>query len=231
MHIKSLFVFIVMFFMLGCGLNITPPVAIPVAIPVAESGQPTLKKVGISLNDSVTSNEMLQEKLKEQVDVVSNQNREIKEALTQAENIRAKVLAKQAVTELDTLNLVEEIKKIQQRNMFLEKNNSDLLKIKDGQLASLNQASEDIIELQHLISAKDTEALNLRTYSEFLKTNLAQKNDEVVGLQKALENEKIHSSKSDVYRNWIFGLVGSFGLWLVVKNVLMSMNPLTRFRI
>jgi hypothetical protein len=28
-----------------------------------------------------------------------------------------------------------------------------------------------------------------------------------------------------VYRNWILGLIGSFGVWMIIKNILSIYSP------
>jgi hypothetical protein len=78
---------------------------------------------------------------------------------------------------------------------------------------------------------KENEASELRSQNKFLANSLNIKNTEVESLKKSLEKEKIKSARATVYKNWVYGLVGGFLLWIVIKNILMIYFPMTKFRI
>ena len=230
MNINKWIVLLGAFLMIGCGPTATPPVAIPVAPEKTESVQPALKKVKEGINESVKSNEKFDDKIREQAQAVSSQNLEIGEALVQAEKIKEKVLAQQIITELEAINLINQLNKVQVRNLFLEKTVAELEKIRKDQLLTLKKAYENAQDAEMKLIMKEDEAVKLRNHSQFLATNLQSKNKEVVSLQKALTKEKIHAAKSTVYKNWIWILVGSFVAWTIIKNVISLYSPV-KFRI
>ena len=214
----------------GC-VKDTPPVDIPKAPIVKESVVPSLKKVSDGVERSLDSNTKIDSKLQEQRNTVLQQKITITETIVKLERIREKVLAEEAIKEIEIVDIIKDLKTIETRNLFLEKQNGELETIRKDQAAILKMTKEDASITYRKLIDKENEALELRTQNEFLSSNLASKNKEVESLKKDLSKEKVKSARANVYRNWIFGIVGGFVLWIIIKNVLMIYFPLAKFRI
>jgi hypothetical protein len=230
---RKLFGFLIVvstFFYFGCALKTTAPVAIPVAPAVSESALKDLNKVKVGIDTSIDSNAKIDSKVKEQLQKVLEQKLSIEDALSQAEKINEKVLAKQAITELDSLNLVNEIKKVKVRNLFLETQNTEFDKLVKDQSETLKitKLSAEATELK--LRNKEQEANQLREQNTFLSKNLNDKNVESENLKKALTKEKQISASAKVYRNIIWTIAGVWLALLILKNVWMSVNPAARLR-
>ena len=216
--------------LVNCAAKTLPPVAIPIAPPISESALKDLSKVKSGINESLSKNSKLDEKIKDQLKNVIDQKESIQNALDQAQKINDKVIAKQSITEQESFNLVTEIKKVKVRNLFLETQNIDSANlIKEQSLVlKVTQVGADDVEVK--LRNKEQEANQLREQNKFLGNNLDIKNIESENLKKDLSKEKVKSAQAGVYRNWILGLVGAFLLWTVVKNVISIYSPI-KFRI
>ena len=226
----GLFLILSVFLYFGCATKTSPPVAIPVAPKVAESALKDLSKVKEGIDTSIDSNTKIDNKVKEQLQKVLEQKLSIEDALAQAERINEKVLAKQAITEIESLNLVDEIKKVKVRNLFLETQNSEFDKLIKDQAETLKITKLGADETELKLRDKEQEANQLREQNTFLATNLNNKNNEVENLKKDLTKEKEISASAKTYRNIIWGIAGAWLLLLIIKNVLMSINPTSRYR-
>ena len=211
------------------------PRAIPVLIQPSpkstESVKPSLDKVNQGIDNTIKSNSQISNELGIQNDQITNQSIVIEDAALQAKKIKEKSIAKQLVTEEESDNLILQINKINDTNIFLDNQNNELIKLKDFQLTLLDNAKSDGQETVIKLIGKEDEALQLRTQNQFLSSNLEIKNKEVGDLEKQVDKEKQHAAKSDVYRNWIWGLLAGFIIWTILKNVLMVYLPTTRFRL
>jgi hypothetical protein len=214
----------------GCAKT-TPPVAIPVAPPVRESVVPYLAKVSDGIDRSLESNIKIDSKIQEQRDTVLRQKITITETIAKVERLKDKVLAEEAIKEIEVIDIISDLKIIESRNLFLEKQNNELEDIRKEQEAILRMTKEDASITYRKLMDKENEASELRSQNTFLANNLTLKNKEVETLKQKLEKEKIKSARASVYRNWIFGLLGAFTLWIIIKNVLMVYFPMTKFRI
>ena len=229
---KKILLLASIFLMFGCNNNPDIPRAIiPPAPKQAQSALPSIKKVDNGVNESIVNNGRLGQNIEESKQTINDQNLSIIEALAQAEKMRDKALSKVIITELEVTNLISELKKVQTRNLFLERQNQELIKLKDGQDKILEIIKNTLGETEHLISDKEIEANELRTQNEFLVKNLSLKNDESEKLKFLLQKEKEKSATASVYKNWVVGLVVSFIAWLAIKNILMIYFPLAKFRI
>lgn len=214
----------------GCAKD-TPPVAIPVSPPTKESVVPSLRKVSDGIDRSLDSNSKIDSKIRELNDTVLKQKLTISETIAKAEKIREKALAEQLIKEIELIEIITSLKTIEQRNLFLETQNSELETIRKDQEAILKMTRDDASITYKKLIDKENEATQLREQNAFLSTNLNLKNQEVETLKKDLSKEKVKSARANVYRNWIFSLVGGFVLWIIIKNVLMVYFPMTKFRI
>ena len=227
---KTIFIIFISALIMGCGSKTTPPVAIPVAPPVAESAKPSLEKTQRDIDGSLEENIRIQEGLKDQKNAVREQQINISEALAQAERIREKALAAQLISELEAMNLINELKKVESRNLFLEKQTEELARNNENQKRLLEDARKHAKETMDKLIAKENEARELRDQNKFFATNLDLKNKEVESITK--EKEKLIKEKADamVYKKLFWYAIGLYVLLLIVKNVWMSINPSARLR-
>lgn len=205
---------------LGCTTKV--PV-IPKAPIVSESAVKDLKKTQSGIDTSLDDNKKIQEKLKSQEKTISAQKTEIQEALLQAEKIKEKVKKLEQVTSEDTYILVDQLKKVQARNLFLENETKELAKTNENQLKVLENTKKNAQETLEKLVKLESETKELRNQIDYLSENLAKKNGEILKLSKDLSNAK-------VYKNWIIGGV-SFILLLLVGYIVLvfvkkSVNPL-----
>ncbi len=208
----------------------TQPAIIPPAPPKVESVVPTFNKVDKGITDTLSENVKLGAKLKEQQKLVQDQKAGIEEAISQAEKIKVKAAANEQVSEVEAVNLINELHTVQSRNMFLETQNTDLTKIKDDQENILKTTKEQSEDALHKLFNKENEATSLRNLNGFLGEQLTTMNSSLAKVQQDLENEKVKAARAEVYRRWIIGLVAAFALWTVAKNVIMAYSPI-KFRI
>jgi hypothetical protein len=215
--------------LIGCG-ETTPPPIIPPVVKQEQSVLPSLDKVEAGINNTVESNIKLEQKLKEQQQTVINQKIAIADAIQDAEKLKNKVLTNGKITELETTNLIDKLKDVESRNLFLELQNDELSKVREDQSQTLKTLKEDSDKTHDLLISKENEALQLREQTEYLSKNLIVKNKEVETLKNVLSDEKVKSATAGVYRNWIKGIVIGFVLWTIIKNIIMIYNPI-KFRI
>lgn len=215
--------------LMGCQ-HTTPPVAIPVAPPVAESAIKDFNKVKAGIDSTITSNVKINDKVKEQLKNVIEQKELIENALGQAQQINDKVLAKQAITEIEAMNLVTEIKKIKVRNLFLETQNSEFEKLVKEQSETLTVMKLGAEETDIKLRSKEQEANQLREQNTFLGKNLDVKNKESENLKDALTKEKEISASAKTYRNIVWSIVGIWISWTILKNIISLYSPI-KFRI
>jgi tetrahydromethanopterin S-methyltransferase subunit B len=230
-RISILSILIPIFLISGCAKDPTPPVAIPVAPPVKESVVPHLKRVTKGIDDSLESNTKIDSKLKEQKDTVLQQQMTISETIAKTERLKDKIVADEIIKELEVVDIINDLKTMETRNLFLEKQNSELETIRTEQEAILKMTKEDASITYRKLLDKENEANELRSQNKFLANSLNVKNNEVETLKKSLEKEKIKSARATVYKNWVYGLVWGFILWIIIKNILMVYFPMTKFRI
>lgn len=208
----------------------TQPAIVPPAPPKVESVVPTFNKVDKGISDTLTENVKLGEKLKEQQKIVQEQKDGIAEAISQAEKIKVKAAANEQVSEVEAVNLINELHTVEARNMFLETQNTDLTKIKDDQEKILKDTKDQSSDALHKLFNKENEANNLRDQNGFMGDQLTTMNSNLAKVQQDLENTKVKAARAEVYRRWIIGLVAAFAIWTVAKNIIMAYSPI-KFRI
>ncbi len=227
--LKMLTILIVAVVFSSCDTRLQPAI-IPPAPPKVESVVPTFNKVDKGIKDTLAENVKFGEKIKEQHKVVQEQKAGIEEAITQAEKIKEKAAANTQISEVEVINLIDKLHTVQSRNMFLENQNTDLTKIKDDQEKIIKDAELESSNALQKLFAKENEASSLRSQNIFLGDQLTTMNTEVAKLQTDLETEKVKSSNAGVYKHWVIGLISSFVLWTIIKNILMIYSPI-KFRI
>lgn len=203
-------------FMVSCSPKI--PI-IPKAPIVSESALADLKKTQTGIDDSLDDNKKIKEKLKTQEKTIYSQKMEIEEALVQAEKIKEKVKKLEQVTNEDTYMLVEQLKKVHTRNLFLETATKDLVKTNENQLKILEDAKKDAQKTLEKLVKAESELGELRNQNAHLAGNLEKQNDEVLKLSADL-------ATASVYKNWIIG-VAIFIIILIIVYVILAVAKKT----
>ena len=138
---KTIFIFIFALFILtGCSNK--PPVAIPVAPPVAESVKPYLKKTQKNIDDSITDNTKIGEKVKNQNESLVDQKITIDEAIIKAEKIKSE-LVKSGLSVEEVNKLIFLLKQIGDKNKTLSGKNKELFEQVDKQNKNLMDAKKN----------------------------------------------------------------------------------------
>jgi hypothetical protein len=228
---KILFLIILpIIFLTGCYPkdDITP--IIPPTPKQTESALPNIKKSKVDIDNTISNNDKVANEIENSKQGIIDQKISILEALAQAEKIKEKALSKLAITELDAINLINELKKVQSRNMFLEQKNLELSNLTTNQEKILAVIKNTLDKTEEQIIAKEQETHQLREQFIYLKQIYESKSNELDNVKKELQKEKQVSASAKTYRNIIWMIAGVWLLLLIIKNVLMSINPTARFR-
>jgi chromosome segregation ATPase len=218
------------FIIIGCKTT-TPPVAIPVPPSMVPSVVPQLVKVKDGIDNSLTKNTKIEGKIKDQKVEISNQQASILDAIKRAESIKKDLEASKPITEVESTKFIELMHQIKTRNLFIEKQNEELETIRKEQEVVLKIAKEDAAKTHTKLVEKEYEASSLRDQNNFLGRNLLIKSNEAEALKKEVSKKEIALAKANVYKHWVWGLIGGFIAWTIIKNLLMFYFPTTRFRI
>lgn len=214
----------------ACATKITPPSDIPTNPTVTESARPDIQKTQNNIDKGINENTQQQGKVDETVAELIKQKIEISEALSQAEKIKEKALAKIAITELEAINLVNQVKKVEARNLFLETKVNELDGLTKQQAKTLTDAKKSATDALKKADDKEQEAKEAQEKLSQVKASLDKKNKEVVAIQN--QKEKLIKQKADamVYKKLFWYAIGIYVFLLIVKNVWMSVNPTARLR-
>lgn len=219
------------FYIFGCSPKDPHIAIIPPSPKQTESVLPNIKKLDDQIVKTIDNNNKLGAKIEESKNAVSEQKLSISEALSQAERIKEKSLAKVAISELEALNLIKELKKVEARNLFLEIQNNELYLLKEEQQKILDIVQITLAKTEQQVVSKEEEVYQLREQNKYLSDNLISKNNETDNLKKLLQKEKEISASAKVYKHWIIAIVSIFIIWIILKNILMMYFPATKFRI
>lgn len=194
----------------SCAVKQTPvsDVIIPKAPPIAESISPSIEKLA-------QSNQKMDDKIKEQSKTISEQNLDILDAINKAEKLKAQLANSEQIKEQDASDLVQNLKTVHTRNLFLESQNSELLKIKNDQATELLVATKKAAD-------KDNEASVLRAQNTDKDTIILKQNDNLKTIAAERDKAVKLAASAKVYRNWIWGIAIGFILLTILRNVLMA---------
>jgi len=189
----------------SCSQKVSPIIGIPPAPAQSQSARPNVEKTQERIDKSLNNNTSIQKNLKEQNDALLQQKINISAALAQAEKMKERALAKQAITELEAEKHITEIKAMESRNLFLEGINKTMADTVVEQASELQSAKQENSKARELLILSDNEKLALREQNLFLSKSLELKNKEVVDLSE--ENNKINQklANAKVYKGWIIG--------------------------
>lgn len=215
---------------IGCRPT-TPDTGIPPIPPKPESSLQSFQKLDNNVGQLQAINAKLSSKIEEQKRVTEQQKNAIAEAITLTESIKKKVAANEKITEIETMNLLDELKKVKSYNMFLVDKNNELLAAKEESDASL-------VRVKEVLDKTHQQIIEIEKDSSLIRDRLTASNNALMNQQKELNklrsdliSEKRKSASASVYKNWVIGIVVSFVLWTIIKNVLMMYFPASRFRI
>ena len=228
---SRLLILLSIFYIFGCSPKDPHIAIIPPPPKQTESVLPNIKKLDDQIVKTIDNNNKLGAKIEESKNAVSEQKLSISEALSQAERIKEKSLAKVAISELEALNLIKELKKVEARNLFLEIQNNELYLLKEEQQKILDIVQITLAKTEQQVVSKEEEVYQLREQNKYLSDNLISKNNETGNLKKLLQKEKEISASAKVYKHWIIVIVSIFIIWIILKNILMMYFPATKFRI
>lgn len=228
-HVNKILILSV-FFLASCAKDVSPTVNLPPTINKEESVIVSADKIESKVKETENKNKELADTIQQQSHIVFQQRLEIEDALAQAEKLKNKIESDQVITELETTSLIDKIKQVQTRNLFLENKNKELESIKNEQSTSLKELIEDVNDAKQKIILKEKETDSLREQNGYFRAQITDNIDDIKNLQKQLDKQKQISAKASVYRNWIIGLVVAFVLWTIVKNIIMIYSPI-RMRI
>lgn len=230
---KKLLYILPIIFILGSCTNkvVTPSNDVPTTPPKVESVIPSITTVDNRLDKLKESNVKLEEKLKSQNQTILEQKMALTNAISQTQKLREKILANEALLEIDAMNIIDQLEKAGERNLFLEKQNEELEKIRKDQDSILIETKIKLSDALVRISMKESEASTLRSQAEYLGTLVSKNNANIIELNKQLDKANKTAASAGVYKHWVIGIIVAVVLWTILKNVLMIYFPMTKFRI
>lgn len=230
---KKIIYILPLIFILGSCTNkvVNNPNDVPTAPPKVESVIPHVVTVDNKLDKLKESNVKLEEKIKNQNKTILDQKMALQNAIVQAEKLKEKILANEALQEIDALNIIEQLNRAGERNLFLEKQNEELEKIRKEQdlllVETKNKLNDAIIQL----TLKETEASNLRLQNEYLSNLVTKNQDSIKTLNEQLDKSNAKAATASVYKRWVIVIVAIVIAWIILKNVLMIYFPAVKFRV
>ena len=227
---KYLYLLISCAFLTSCA-TIKPVVDIMPIPPKPESSLPMVKNADKEVDNSISKNVELSKKIEAQKQNITEQKKDIVEAIASAEKIKEKALAQKAITEIEAVDLIDQLNKIDSRNMFLETANGDLNKTTVDQEKSLRLVKESLSIAEAQIAVVENDANNLRDRLKATNDVLSNKNVEIETLKNNLTKEKQISASALVYKRWVIGLASFLVLWIIAKVVLTIYCPLSKFKL
>lgn len=187
------------------------PISTPSAVENLENTQN-------GIESSLSENEKIKEKIERQQEIINNQKNEIDQAITRAKIIEKKAKENEKISSEEAFQLVNQLNKVRDRNMFLEIEVDKINKINKNQNEILIKTKKDAQETLKKLIAKENEAKELRSQNDYLSKNLKNTNNEILKLTKNLASAK-------VYKNWVIGLAIAFALYFIITVVIKIYKP------
>lgn len=205
--------------------------SIPTPVAETKSVKPTIANIQGSVDKVVDDNAELKAKTKEQNQVILTQKVKITEAIAQSKRIEEKAKAKELITEIEALELTTKLKEVEKENTELEIKTVQFGESISRQATELYILRMEARQAAQEIEAKENETASVRKDNAQLASDLTARNQDVEKMQKQVLKSEKAAAKANVYKHWIWALVGGFVLWTIIKNVLMVYLPTTKFRI
>lgn len=230
---KKLLYILPVIFILGSCANkvVVPSNDVPPPVAKTESVIPTVQEVDTKLDKLKETNVQLEEKLKNQNKTILDQKMAIQNAITQTEKLKEKILANEALKEIDALNIIEQLNQAGERNLFLETQNEELEKIRKEQDVVLLNTKTKLNDAMFKLVQKESEAITLRNQNEYLGTLVTKNNENIKSLNSQLDKAQKTAASAGVYKHWVIGIIVTLIAWIILKNVLMIYFPAVKFRV
>jgi chromosome segregation ATPase len=218
--------FIILALVLGGCKSSTPPVDIPNPPQVRPSARENIQRTQTGIDASYYDNIRLQELTKRHEEYIKAQQTTIENALKKSFEIKEKADRGEEITDEDINILISHMSKIEERNLILEKQIADIIKIVEKQNVLLAQAIKDARDAMERIVDQDREVLELRDQNQFFSKNLQNKNSEV-------EKLKRQNASNKMYKKIVWFIIIGYLIMFIVKNILAyafpHLNILKRF--
>ncbi len=216
----------------SCAPTVVPPSpSIPTPVTETQSVKPTIANIQGGVDKVVEANSELKATTKEQSQVILSQKVKIAEAIAQSKRIEDKAKAKELISEIEALELTTNLQEVSKENEKLEIKNVEFGKSVARQGEELYILRMEARQAAQEIDAKENETSALRRDNDLIIKDLTARNKDVEKMQKQVIKSETAAAKANVYKHWIWGIVGGFVLWTIIKNVLMVYLPTTKFRI
>jgi hypothetical protein len=222
---KNIGKLLIIMFCLGITSCRTPQPPVDLLPPPPSKVESSLPLVGGTLDtvsDILAENNKLAKALESQKKTILDQRMSVETALAEAQKMKERAIAKELISEIDAINLENALKEIGSRNMFLEKENTELKEIQDTQNNLLNETRKQLDIVTEAVAKKESEADNLRRLYEFAEANAKSSAAEAEALTKKLDKAQSLADKANVYRKWVIGLVIGYIVLGVLRNVLLA---------
>jgi len=209
-------------FVSACSPTAAPTIFTPP--PKQESAQPKIEQVEKKINEVVKTNIQLDKELDKQKAAAQEQKLEIQEALAQAEKFKLKAESKELITEIEATNLINQLGKVGDRNLFLETSVGSMQETVRKQAAQLETAQEDTKSAKKLAAGKENEADTLRSQNKDYEKEAAK-------FQKiAKENIDLNAKvkQNGVYKTWFFIALGLLIAYVLITAAMKFYSPFRR---
>lgn len=219
-------------FLFSCGPQLADSDAnIPTPPPKIESSQPEIKDTDKNISDAKDVNTKISEKIQRSKEEFQKQKLNLEEAIAKAEKLKEKALSKKLITEIEMMDLISQLEKSKDRNLFLEEQNEDSEKFIETQRKSLQEADENIQKVSDKNIKLENNNETLRSQNKDLGERIINQDEKIRKANKDILKLEKEAASAKVYRNWIWGIAGAFVVYTIVKNILMYYFPNMRFRI
>lgn len=230
--IKKYMIVLGSFLMFSCGPNVVPNAdSIPTPPAKTESVKPSLEKVKDGVSNSILENSKVAEKVNNQNKSLVEQKNTIELALIEAKKLEEKLKTKQSINESELLSLKLKIEQIKKENAKLIETNQGMSENVRYLMDVLNSVRKDASVVTNKLNDAENELNVLRDQNKTISKNLESRNKDVEIMQKQVIKSEKAESAAKVWRNAFWILIGGFGLWTVVKNLIMIYYPTVKFRI
>lgn len=199
---KRVLVLFLCLFAVGCATHPVQKVSIPAPPPIAESAKPAAVKVSENINEVNTQNEKIKKILVDQASAISEQ----KEALDGALTTALKLQKDAELTSKEKFDLVENLKVVKARNLFLEQRGKTLESASEMASKNIQFAQKNIDELKDKLNVVENTSSELRRQNAFLSQTLNEQNQNVDKLNAQVSKAEKAAASASVYKHWIIGL-------------------------
>jgi chromosome segregation ATPase len=203
----------------------TPNINIPNAPVKTEDPTPYLDKVRENVEEISNKNKEISTNVKKATESILKQKASIEEALAQSEKIKERALAKQTMTELEALNLEIILKKIADENQILKTDNEDLiLKVEDLSII-INKTEQSEKQIREKLVKSQDELKEFRIKFDQISKDLKTSEKSRLDTEEQLRKAQKEAADAKVYKKIIWFIAIGFFLLLLIKANLSNTFP------